>query len=365
MKAMRLALALALTAGVAGAEPTAEQAPPAPAAPPGASPPATDALPTTALPSPAAPPTVTTPAEAPAVGIACVVGSHPAEWPDSARTATSLVCEALRSEGIRVGAVRHDPAGASAAYVVNLDQLGTMFYLRVEYEEPVGSLKASRRLPLSDLAEAEQAAPRIARSFATGERLPDTQNYENVVGSESRNVKKKKGEIVVGPAIVGLLMPASGQYLGPGFAFFLYYETTHWGLGGSILFGDGSQRNPDDADYMALSLGARHFFTDADLTPMAGAGLALSRIDTDARVNDELRVGQGDGLAAYLEGGVEAFRLHSTHLIVAVRADFPFYSLSDGYSSYDGYGGYGSTSTLPKRTVRYEVPVTLQVGIGF
>jgi hypothetical protein len=344
---------------------------PAPAAPPAAqaaapaAPAASPAAPEAPPPEVAAPPPIAAP---PTGRIACLVGDHPREYSDSARTATGLVCDALREQGIDVGTAAYDPAGSHSAYVVNLDQLGSTFFLRVTYEEPIGVAKKTRRVSLYDLSEAEVAAPRVAHAMTDAKSVDDTANYDNVVGSERREKEKKSGEFVIGAGIAALSMPAAGSYMGPMLNVFGFYETREWGIGLQGHIGDAAMKRADTASYMAFSVGARYYFSDQNITPLFGGGLALSSIQ-ESKPGNYYQL-TGSGTAAYVEGGVEFFRLHKTHLIATLRVDAPFYSLgpSSYYSGYNYSSSVGTTSAAPAPSVpkdRYEVPITLNFGVGF
>src|SRR6202008_4321196 len=103
----------------------------------------------------------------------------------------------------------------------------------------------------------------------------ETQNYENVVGSEARKYKKKSGEFVVGGALAGLSLPGAGACMGAALNLFVYYETTHLGLGLQFHFGDASTDRASDADFVAWSVGGRYYVTDGDVTPLVGVGLSM------------------------------------------------------------------------------------------
>lgn len=376
----RVLLGVGMVASSAFAQkppPAPATAPAAPAAAPAPAPfaaaaphaaPAAEAAPTVEVPpeAPVAPPLAAAP---PTHRIACLVGDHPKEYSDSARTATGLVCDALRDQGIDVGTAAYDPGGSTTAYVVNLDQLGSTFFLRVTYEEPIGEAKKTRKVSLYDLSEAEVAAPRVAKAM-TDAKSVDEANYDNVVGSEQREKGKKTGEFVIGGGIAAISMPAAGSPMGPALNLFGFYETRDWGIGLQGHFGDAAAERSDTASFMAFSVGARYYFSDQNITPLVGGGLALSRIEEHKQ--SAYYSLEGSGTSAFAEVGAEFFRLHKTHLIATLRVDAPFYTLSSSnYNSFSDYGYCSGLScsastdpgTAPKN--RYEVPITLNLGIGF
>jgi hypothetical protein len=362
--------AAAPAAAATAAAPATPAAAPAPAPFGAAGPhaaPAAEAAPTVEVPpdAPVPPPVVAPPTRR----IACLVGDHPKEYSDSARTATGLVCDALRDKGVDIGQAAYDPGGSTSAYVVNLDQLGSTFFLRVTFEDPIGQPQKTRRVSLYDLSEAEVAAPRVANAMTDAKSVDDA-NYDNVVGSEQRQKGKKTGEFVIGGGIAAISMPAAGSPMGPALNLFGFYETRDWGIGLQGHFGDAATERNNTASFMALSVGARYYFSDQNITPLVGGGLALSTIE-EHKQNAYYSL-RGGGTSAFAEVGAEFFRLHKTHLIATVRVDAPFYTLtSSTYSSYNYYGYCSGLScpasvdpgTAPKS--RYEVPITVNLGIGF
>jgi hypothetical protein len=350
------------------AAPTTETAPAvvppptlAPSAAPDAAPSATATTPPVEQPAPLppAPPTLAAPPSG--ATIACVVGDHPHEYPDSARTAARLVCDALRQRGADVSADVGDGTGASAAYVVNIEQLGSIFYLGASYQEPLGVSKRSRRMSIYGLEEAEVAAPRLAEALLDEKSTEANVTYDSVVGSEQRVNAKKSGEFVVGLGLAAVSTPAAQTYMGPAFQLFGFYETRSWGIGVQGHVGDAAIQPHQTSFYSSFSVGARYYLSDEDLTPLLGGGLALSHMSESK--NGDIGV-SGGGTSAYLEAGIEAFRLHKTHFIATLRADLPFYKLSSGDAD-SCYDNGCSNSVLPPQNTRYEVPILLNVGIGF
>ena len=292
-----------------------------------------------------------------AAGVACVTGEHPPEYPDSARTATRLVCEALRNRGVLLAPAPR----ATAAYVVSLDQLGSAFFLRVDYESPIGTVQTTRRASLYDLSEAEFVAPRLAKAIVTGESVPATQSFDNVAGSESRRYQKKRGEFVIGGGIAGISAPESATLMAPALHLFAFYETTRWGIGLQLHFRDAAGSSQQPVGFTALSVGGRYYFGDGEVSPVIGAGLAITELDEYERTATGTTHLSGSGSSAFVEAGVEVFRLHSTRFIATLRADAPFYSLRSG----DGYdSGYCSNSICTTAAAaestgrRYEFPIS-------
>jgi hypothetical protein len=344
------------------------------------------ATPTTAAPATAAGAETASPAEAPrpappvvtpgavqaplppaeSARIACVVGEYPSEYPDSARTAAGLVCEALRARGLDVGAPRPDAGGARAAYVVNLDQLGSTFYLRVNYEEPVGAVRLTRRASLYDLSQAEVAAPRLADALTGRRSMADTANYGNVIGSEARPPEKRSGEFVIGGGIAGISMPAADVVMAPAVNLFAFYETTDWGIGLQFHARDADPSSYQPATFVGLSVGARYYLSDKNIAPLIGGGMSVLRLEEYQHVGGNTNQLTGSGISAYGEVGLEFFRLHKTHLIATVRADAPFYKLHRNSDTTYYFDGVSAVPAAPVgASTRYDVPISLNLGIGF
>ena len=89
---------------------------------------------------------------------------------------------------------------------------------------------------------------------------------------------------------------------------------------------------------MSAGIGARFFFSDADLSPFAGGGLQvayyhLTRSDSS-----------GSGAGAFAEIGVAGLRSNKVGVYATVRGALPFFTIVDS---------------------KYVVPVTLNLGLTF
>lgn len=259
-------------------------------------------------------------------GTACLVFNNGLD-PASAATGGQLVCDEIRNQGAPIV-----PSGqaSAAAYRVHFDRLGAQLIVRATYEAPIGHVLRSRRLILKNVEEVPVAAPRLARAIVQDEPIAESQRMDNLVGEETRKLEKKPGEFLWGFGVIASSAPSEGAWMSPGIEFMGYYETPRYGVGFSLrsTFGSGEKK------YLAASLGVggRYFFSDADIAPFAGAGLAISgmEIRTDAA---EYSNDSGTGIAAFGEVGVEFLRLTSSRLIVSARAEAPFYALK--HDSYD------------------------------
>jgi hypothetical protein len=326
---------------------TAEPAPTTPTAP---APPVQPPIAATAPPASAAAP-------APAGDAACLLGEHDGIADANARTSTALVCGALRDAGARVRTTPLAPSqayGFAAAYRIALRPLGKLVLLHVSYEAPVGQELRSRRLQLSDIEEMTVAAPRIAAALVHDKPLSETANVGNLVGEDTRRLRKATGETFFALGILGFMIP-DDAWAGYGVFARFHYQTIDYAVGIDGRIGTSNARD-GDAHLYGLSVGGRYFFTDGDLAPFLGGGLGVlwvgvereQSVSTDGVYTyDESVERDGSGLAPFLEAGIELLRMHDSRLDAGVRVDLPLYEI----------GGDGDES--------YAVPVSLQASYSF
>lgn len=275
-----------------------------------------------------------------------------------ALTATGLMCEALRQAGANVDdhpVSRAEASAASSAYRVELRRLGNIVILSVAFESPVGTTVASRSLQLARLEEIPVAAPRIAESLITGKPLEGTARVNTLVGQETRPYAKKFGEIKAGLGVLGFGIPATDVVGGYGVYGQLYYEALDYAVGADLRVA-GSDSQSGDAMMSGISLGARYFFNENDITPFIGAGVGvlwLSFRDDDPPPPDgyyDAYDFEGAGLAAHFDLGVEFLRLHEVRFDVALRVDAPLYELHDEGDS---------------NRSRYALPISIMASYSF
>lgn len=270
--------------------------------------------------------------------------------PASAATAGQLVCDELRMQGVALSAPGTE---TEKAYRVTFARLGQALVVHVAFEAPVGAVVRTRRMVLSGPEQITFAAPRVARAIVHDEALDDTQRVDNLVGEETRKYEKKAGEFLWGLGVTGTSAPGEGVWMAPGIDFQGYYETPEYGFGFSLRtsFGSGDK----ELTYAAAGVGGRYFFSDSDFSPYVGAGIAVSGMEISEGTDDygasDVHA-EGGGLGAFGEVGVEFMRLHSSRMIVGLRADAPFYSLDE--SRYDWQSGGAATEDS-----RWVMPLTL------
>jgi hypothetical protein len=269
----------------------------------------------------------------------------------SAYTGWQIVCDEIRNQGVTLA-----PEGAStpSAYRVTFDRLGNQLVLRVSFESPVGHATRTKRMVLTGPEELPVAAPRMAAAIVQDSPLKDSERVDNLVGEETRQYKKKHGEFLWGLGLLGVSAPGASVVASPGLEFMGYYETPQYGFGFSLRSGFGGSGD-SDMSYGAISVGGRYFFGESDIAPFAGAGVAASGIEID-RPKDNYHA-EGSGFGAFAEVGVEFMRLHSSRLVLGLRADAPFYSVKTGDSYYYDYST-GTSGEQPEKS-EYQVPITL------
>lgn len=270
-------------------------------------------------------------------GIVCLVGDHSGVAESDAETAASITCDALRQQGIAVGAPVTEAGSAAEAYRVTLRRLGEMVILELRHEGPVGTTLDSRTLQLATIEEVVVAGPRLAEALARGVPIEETAAVGNLVGQETREPGQMSGETFAGVGIMGFAVIGTDVFAAPGFVGKLFYEATDWSVGGDLLMGGGSPSGDDDVVYFSLSVGARYFFNEANTSFFAGGGFAWdSFIMTRGAEGSAQRDGASTGVGGYGEIGVEFMRMYEGRLITSLRADVPFFSVEEEFTDSSG-----------------------------
>ncbi|MBE7483070.1 MAG: hypothetical protein HS104_24235 [Polyangiaceae bacterium] len=306
---------------------------------------ATDAPAATPAPAPAPVPAQPPPPGA-VTGTTCLTFNNGLD-PASAATGGQIVCDEIRAQGVAQLAAGTPSANA---YRVHFDRLGSQLVVRVTYEAPLGTVKRSRRITVNGVEQVPVVAPRIARAIVQDESLESSQKVDNLVGEETRKYEKKSGEFLWGLGIVGTSAPTENRWMSPGIELIGYYETPDYGYGFSLRTAIGA----GDKSLRAASagVGGRYFFSAGDTSVFVGGGLAVGYLDLEVGDADSGEPSlEGSGLSAFGELGIEAMRLHSSRMIVGLRAEAPFYSVKQ--RSYD----YGSG--LASEESRWVLPVSV------
>ncbi|MBN1655429.1 MAG: hypothetical protein JXA30_16810 [Deltaproteobacteria bacterium] len=282
----------------------------------------------------------------------CLLGLHTGIDESDAQTAADLVCKELRKNGVSVLGVERSAEGASAAYRIELRKLGDNVLIDLIYESPIGSPHDSRSTQLKSIEEVIVAAPRLAKALIRKEPMETTAEISTLVGDETRPYEKIYGEFFWGLGILGVAMPTVEIYAGFGFQLKVFYESSEYSIGVDIK-GGGADQGEDDAKFFGMSVGARYFFSTANISPFIGGGLGFLLMEVTRDDGYDYYIDyEGTGLTSYLEAGVEFLRFHSSRLDLAVRFEAPFFSLEDEYY-YSGPNSVGETRS------RYVFPITL------
>jgi hypothetical protein len=317
--------------------------------------PSSDSPPSAAVAAQPEPPALPAPAAGAASFVPaalCLLGSSEGLPPADAMTAAALVCEALREQGahVEVQPLLDAPqSGAGSAYRIDLRPLGSIVLLHVAYESPIGVVHSARSLQLAHLEEVPVAAPRMAESLLTGKPLDQTAKINSLVGQETRQYQKQYGELKFGVGIFGFGVPSSDVLGGYGVHGQLYYETETYAVGGELRLG-GSASGSGNASFDGVSLGARYFLNQHDITPFIGGGAGvlwlsyaekapLSAYSLGTSSYDGRYELSGSGLALHADFGVELLRLHDSRFDILLRADLPLFMVkgSDSTGSYSHY----------------------------
>jgi hypothetical protein len=208
--------------------------------------------------------------------------------------------------------------------------------LQVSFEAPIGTRRDSRSLQLRGVEEVTVAAPRIADAMVHGTPIGQSAHVGNLVGEETRGYRKQYGEMLAAIGLIGFAYPGD-TWSGYGFYGRLHYEAQHYAIGIDLRLG-GSSDGAGDAALAGISLGARYFFTEEDITPFVSGGAGImwiglrheyaSTLTSDARLS-------GSGLAGFGDVGMEFMRLHESRFDVLARLDVPFFDLeATGHHRY-------------------------------
>jgi hypothetical protein len=292
-------------------------------------------------------------------GPICLLGLHTGIDDADAETAADLVCKELRKNGVSVFSVQRSAEGASAVYRIELRRLGENILIDLVYEAPVGSPHDSRSTQLKNIEEVIVAAPRLAKALVYKRPMEETAQLDTLVGEETRPYDKIFGEFFWGLGVLGVALPTAEIYSGFGFQLKVFYESSEYSIGFDLK-GGGADQGDDDAGFFGMSVGARYFFSTANISPFVGGGLGflLMNVENDSDDYDYYRSYDGMGMSAFLETGIEFLRFHSSRLDLALRIDAPFYALEDEYYEPYDYYSPGSGSERVTRE-KYVFPVSL------
>lgn len=305
------------------------------------------------------------PAAPPGGPPACQIGRHDGLPDSDAQTAAGMICEEVRNLGRPVGLPTAEAQVAGPRYLVQLDKLGASVVVRLTQVDAAGAVVIGRTLSLGKIEDLPVAAPRLARAVVRNESLEETQQMDNLVGSESRTHQKLDGETLLSAGVLtGVLTGVETTSALVGADLAAGYEFGDFGLNASMRLGAASTAGDSGKDgaFFGMSVGGRYFFNRGNGAAFLGTGLGF----------DVMEIGNFEGTlpAAYLEAGYELFRLTESRLTANLRVDLPLGSVRDSGDGYfaegpcDGYGSCGHwVDTAPQSG--YVVPLTLAVSYAF
>jgi hypothetical protein len=300
------------------------------------------------------------PATAPAAAVGeCSLGSHADVDDADARTAADIVCAEVARRGMHAG----------AHYRVGLGKLGHTVVLSLSMETAPGVIAEHRQLEISGLEEVPVAAPRLVDAVNRGEAIEETQRVGNVVDGETQAPLTKKGTVHFDIGVLAV-QPFLAKYgwtgtPAPGMEMAIHYERNNFatGVGLRVAGNSASDHNGSSVGFVGLAVGGRYYLTDTDIAPFIGGGLVLSYEQVTTKGWDPFGA-SGVGVGAFGEIGVTMLRTHHSHLSLGLRADVPFYQLTESPGptvSCSGLCVGGAESPSPL----YAVPISVAATFTF
>ena len=101
-------------------------------------------------------------ADAPAF---CLIGDHPGIPESDAQTASLLVCDALRKQGISVTDPVYEAPATANAYRVIFRRIDEQVLFRLSHENPIGTIIIERKILLPSIEAMASAAPRLVHAL--------------------------------------------------------------------------------------------------------------------------------------------------------------------------------------------------------
>ena len=248
---------------------------------------------------------------------ACVLGEHAGISEPEARTAASIVCGELAMHGPEAG----------RTYRVLLGRLGKVLVLSLSEELEDGTVTDHRQVNLEGIEEVPIAAPRLVTALVEDKALQETETVENLVGQDTRPIKKREGESFFAIGVVGLIADTEGPNTSVGADMAFGYEAPTVGIGYDLRFAAISEGV--GVGMFATGPFVRYFFVKKDISPYMGGGLGPMLLQVES---DGLRADRW-GLAFWAEAGVELMRTHKSQLAAGGRLDVPTFTVSDDTNS--------------------------------
>lgn len=274
------------------------------------------------------------PASGAAITRSCSLGEHAGIDDVDARTAADVICHELNRQG-----------AGNTAHEVRFGRLGGKTLVTVAR---TGGSYDERRLFVGGIDEVVVAAPRLVDSLTTGRSIEETRGVDNVVASETRAPLVQRGQTGFDGALFGTTTLGAASGASAGVDLGILHRAGNLGVGLHGRAG-GIGSTSSKLAQVGLDIGARYYFSSADVAPYLGGGLGLNYFNLSNDAGNHI---SGSGLGAHAQVGVEMFRSHHTTLSLSVRADIPFYELS-------------SSARGDAQASLYVIPLSLNAGIAF
>jgi hypothetical protein len=246
-----------------------------------------------------------------AVGaIRCDYSEHEGIPDADARTATRLICAEL------------DKANApTTIYRVRWERLDKTIFVSVE---PDGARGAMPGVALQSLSEVLTAAPRLARAALENRSMADTAEADNLTASETTLNPLRAVRTGIDLGLVGVTGVGRASDLSSGVSVAV---TNRWKEVAIVLGArTGGLTDGNHVGFVSADVGLRYPLSEAKTAVFLGGGASLA-IHTWGAPPNRMK---GEGLAGFLEVGVDAFRDRRVGVWAALRCDVPTFALEDG-----------------------------------
>lgn len=253
----------------------------------------------------------------------CRLGVNAGFEPGDAQTAASLICRDLPPE----------TRTSNLSYRIDLEKLGTAMFVTLSSEQQ-GQVVDSRRLKVNSLEDLATVGPRLGTALVEKKPLPETERVGNLTSADAVAPVHKSGQFQVEAGVLAAAAPGLAT-VSPGIQLALRYDTPRWMLTTQVRL--AWDTNGEDRFSMSqLGVGPRYMFSTSDTTLFVGGGMVVeglgkSVLKTAENGGDWRDSDKGSGIGAYAEVGLEMMRLHKNRLNVALRADFPTFTVGGDY----------------------------------
>lgn len=259
---------------------------------------------------------------APEQSAVLLIGDHHGLDETAVQNTALLVVKELRAQGITVSDPVHEVSVSGNVYRVMLRRSGEKILFRLSKEDSVGTLLVEREMLLTDIEKIAEAAPRLVYALVHRKPIPPS-------------------------PVLGVLRNASvfttpGRGVGIGLSVNrLSYAVD---VGSQIawtetgFFHDPNHEINDSLNFRSVLIGGRYFFSNQNVSPYVGGGIAAifakhtitvrTRLNgLDALFSQDEHSETGFGIGVYGVLGIEFRRGSQYRLKLELRIDSPFFKL--------------------------------------